>query len=148
MCLFICSISRIYLHGPQSIYYTKPYSRSTQQPSLLAPPSHCGFSLYLNLVARRTRFIQLRWLDMSARLLIPPKCDWNLPSISTDMPLDRSARTLHLGQAEEAHKTGRLPTWNAARAGLGSGIISAYTSFNAGKSRISDISVTQRVEGS
>ena len=43
---------------------------------------------------------------------------------------------------KNTYKTGKLPTSNAARAGLGLGIMAAYTSFTAGRSRTSIYQLT------
>jgi hypothetical protein len=57
-----------------------------------------------------------------------------MASISIEIPLLISPV---FDASRDTHNTGKLPTSNAARAGLGFGIISAYTSFIAVMSRMS-----------
>lgn len=61
----------------------------------------------------------------------------NLPSISIEIPLDMSVVATGESTTVLTHKTGRFPTSKVARAGLGSGIMLAYTSFIAPMSRMS-----------
>jgi hypothetical protein len=58
-------------------------------------------------------------------LLFPESCRGPCsPSISTDIPLIESVAS-KWSRMKRAYNTGKFPTWNAPRAGSGSGIVAA-----------------------